>query len=322
MSKHLDIGSFDAMIKNLSVELKTMTSTIKPIFKSPVDNVNQYDTSPLEETDTSPLEDTDAIPLEETDSSLTQDTDAIPLEETDSSLAQDASTLWKDVKHNNKKCRKRIVTNTSKHTSDEEFMSFMKKCGITPEIMQDQNAWSYDYIHFHHNTEKDKEKPGLCPCGKRIKHVIYVLYQPMDLYFQIGHDCLEKNLYWIHQLIELDKQREHLNRLTRTKTKQTKPSELYRMCLACHQKNIHFSEPQKKIRCKTCFANFVPVDKKYFRSCNTCERFVILKTEPEFRVQCLNCFTDNKTPYCVHCQGTGLALWSAELYRTCSECFS
>jgi hypothetical protein len=219
--------------------------------------------------------------------------------------------------HQQKTCKVRTQPNPSKRTSSEELVHMMNECGISPDQLLNQSEWTYDYLTFHHDV---KEKVGLCLCGRKIKTVVYLLHLSTDTYYQMCFDCISNHLPWMKQLIELDKQREYFNRMLKTK-KHTTPSELYRSCVSCHEKVIHFSEP-KKMRCKPCFLNFVPADKTYFRPCKTCDRYVILKTEPEHRVQCINCFMDNPTPYCIHCQGTGLAAWSSELFRECSECFS
>ena len=197
----------------------------------------------------------------------------------------------------------------------------MEEYDITEDIIKDQTAWTYDYLHFHHHEEKEKKNLGLCICGKKIKKVVFILYQTMDFYIKVAYECLEKHFNWVYQLIELDKQREHLNRMLKTKVNHAKPSELYRICFACHEKKIHFSEPEKKIRCQNCFIMHNPVDKKYFRPCKTCDRYVIQKQAPEHRVQCINCFLNKKGAICVHCDGTGIAFWSNKLYRECTECF-
>jgi len=222
--------------------------------------------------------------------------------------------------HNNKPCKIRVLPPNTKGTYAEEFLRIMNEFGVTSELLQDQMEWTYDYTSFHH--EEKKEKIGLCLCGRKIKQVVYLLQKQTDLYFQICYDCLSNHIPWMFQLIDIDKQREQFTKMLKTKTKATASVELYRLCFACDEKKIHFSQHKNLVRCKECFIKFKPIDKKYYRPCIKCDRYVIPKTDPEYRQQCINCFIDNPTPYCVHCQGTGMALWSPELFRECSECFS
>ena len=218
--------------------------------------------------------------------------------------------------HQSKVCKVRTKSNPSKLTVFDEFIFYMNKCGISPDTLLIESEWTYDYLSFHHES---KEKVGICFCGRKIKTVVYLLHISTDTYYQICFDCIGTHLPWMKQLIEVDRQREYFSKIHKHK-KNKNPSELYKECVSCHEKSIHFSET-KKMRCKHCFLNYVPADKSYFRACQTCDRYVILKTQPEHRTQCINCFIGDKTPYCIHCQGTGLATWS-DLYRECSECFS
>ena len=243
-----------------------------------------------------------------------------PVSKLDSNIKKFTDSICKEMTHNNKKCKVRTEPQKSKRSSYDEFAIVMEEFGFPKDNLLLQQEWTYDYLHYHH--DEGKEKVGLCLCGRKIKNVVYLLHKSSDLYFQTCLDCIKNVIPWLHQLMDIDRQREYFNKLLKTKKKSTEPSELYRTCYACHEKKIHFSIPLKKVRCKECFRKFVPVDKKYFRPCQTCDRYVILKTDPEHRVQCMNCFMEDPTPYCLHCEGTGLAFFDEENYRECSECFS
>lgn len=227
--------------------------------------------------------------------------------------------VWREDKHNEKPCIVRFLVNASKRQSQDEFMHIMNELDISPEMMEDQSLWIYDFLHYH--TKVEKPKKALCLCGRRIKHILYLFHKQREMYYQVCFECVSNLMPWMEKLVEVDKERYSTAKLLGTINNNTK-SELYRMCLACKEKKIHFSMNSKKIRCKECFVNMVPVDKTLYRACKGCMRLVIRKTEPEYRRTCVNCFAGEKTPYCIHCEGSGIALFDEETFRVCTECFT
>lgn len=146
------------------------------------------------------------------------------------------------------------------------------------QTQSEDNDWKYDY------QVKSENETEYCICGKKIENLVHIKYCPQNLWFQVGMDCIQKNLNPIYERIKEE-------------IKEKKRKEKFRQCVACEDFVIRIDEPTWKTKCKSCFKDGIDENPEFYRMCKYCEDLSILKTEPEWKTKCKTCYKEENIEY-------------------------
>lgn len=176
----------------------------------------------------------------------------------------------KEIPHNGLPCVTRVSKNRFTPTMGTEFRHVITtQLEIEEKDIYNERDWGFDISHFLGDDEPNAYQFGFCICGKEIKHIRYILYKPQGIYFQVGNDCIEKNLEQLYKNIK----------------KTVKELKRYRQCIRCGEYKIKKDKPDWQTKCKECYI----VTVKSSRGCSDCGKALIDK--PTWQTKCYSCYS-------------------------------
>lgn len=220
-----------------------------------------------------------------------------------------------ESQHNHCPCIVRIDSQRFTKTMETEFKHILKV-----QLRLDSTDWSdweYDLSHFIKDNEDDICL-GYCICGKDITHCRYIKYKPQNIYFQVGMDCIKKNLTELHEVIAEEIKDERA--MIRKKNK-------FRQCVSCREFLIKIDSPSYYIKCKECYTLDKPVyhEENIFRQCCDCKEFNISKTLPLYHTKCKECYylsrPEEEFRKCIDCKKNTIKANSEKWITRCGTCY-
>jgi hypothetical protein len=200
-----------------------------------------------------------------------------------------------------------------------EFLHVLRKqLNISDEEEFNERDWYYDIKNFIKDDSAELDAINeFCICGKPIKKLRYIKYKPQNIFFQVGTDCIQKNLSQLYDLIKED--------VKEYKKKQS-AREKNRECKDCGEFNIKHTEPLYKTRCLECYKNksqvLIQKDEEPLKECALCETRLSIVT-PSWKTLCATCYQSSmkNARACNKCGEQKIGSHEPSYKTLCSFCY-